>query len=189
MSRKPPQRRFFVAIDAPESVRTAVAALPKRFPEMPGLSWTPLHQLHLTLRFLGEIDEFTAAAVRGGLAEVEFAPFRLVTAEVGFFPSERHPNIFWLGLNHDDRLPAFKGLVDQVLAARGFPRESRRFTPHITLARVKGPLTDDQTVRLGDAHQFLSGHGFTVDRFLLYASELTPSGAIHTLEETYPAKG
>jgi 2'-5' RNA ligase len=184
--KKVPQRRFFVAIDLPAEVRTAAAAVPERFPNIPELTWTPVGQHHLTLRFLGETDEITAATIRGGLEKVSFAPFRVVTAGVGFFPSAREPHIFWLGLNHDERILVFKAQIDQVLAARGFPRENRRFTPHITLARVHNELLPETIEQMRNVH--IAGHGFDVDRFHLYASELTPDGAIHSIEQTYHAQ-
>jgi len=183
--KRPAQPRLFIAIDPPEGLRTAYAALRRSLPEAPGLAWADPAQLHLTLRFLGETDEITAATVRGGLGQIAFAPFRMVTSGVGFFPGDRDPRVLWLGVNHDERLLVFKAQVDKALAARGFPRENRRFSPHITLARIHEPLPPETLSALRDIR--LSGQGLAVDRFHLYASELNPSGAIHTLVETYPA--
>lgn len=187
MRRKSPQRRMFIALDLPEEVRVAVAALPTLFSEVPGLSWTDPRQLHLTLRFLGEVDEYTGAVIVEGLRRVPFAPFRLVTTNLGFFPNEQEPEIFWLGVNHDDRLPAFKGQLDQLLAANGFPRENRRFAPHATLARIHQPLVPEVMLRLHDARIKLVGHGWAVTSFSLYASEVTPAGTTYAVAETYLA--
>ncbi len=184
--KRPPQQRLFIAIDPPEALRTAFAAESRRLPSASGLAWTVPGQLHLTLRFLGETDEITAATVRGGLERVAFAPFRMVTSGIGFFPGERDPRVLWLGVNHDERLLVFKAQIDKLLAARGFPRENRRFTPHLTLARIHEELAPEMLPQLRDLR--LSGQGMVVDRFHLYASELTPTGALHTVLQTYAAQ-
>jgi len=181
------RHRLFIALAPPAGLRTAAAAVAAKFAGEEALAWVSAQQLHLTLRFLGETDAITLAALRGALRQLQFAPFRLVTAGVGFFPDERNASVFWVGINHDERLLAFKGQLDQLLAAQGFPRDNRRFTPHLTVARIRAPLAPALIRRLLDQEPRLAGHGVMVGGFGLYSSELTPGGAVHTLEEEYPA--
>jgi 2'-5' RNA ligase len=138
--------RTFLALELPEQVkvvlrrrieRLARALLEIRFVDVAGL--------HLTLAFLGELDDARLAAATEAAEEAAsaHAPFTLQLANIGTFGSARAPRVIWVGLAGEvARLRALQSTVADALEARGFAREARPFAPHLTLARIKKPLSD-----------------------------------------------
>ncbi|WP_298432168.1 RNA 2',3'-cyclic phosphodiesterase [Geobacter sp.] len=177
--------RLFVAIDLPDEVKQSVAALCRG---VPGVRWLPPEQLHLTLRFIGEADDAVVGAIRRGLAAITAPPFPLSLQGVGCFPSPRRPRVLWVGLDGSEPLKRLHRGVEATVVAAGLPAEERPFSPHITLARLREQ-------REGEIAPFLvrnaSFHSepFPVDAFHLYSSILTPKGAIHRREASYPLAG
>src|SRR6266568_527239 len=126
--------RLFVAIDLPDDVRRELDQL--REP-LPGAHWVPVEQLHLTLRFIGEVDDATLLAVKEGLAGVSGAPFPLAVQGVGHFPPGKHPRVLWVGLDAGPLLGELQRDIETAVQAAGLPAEERPFSPHITLARLR----------------------------------------------------
>jgi RNA 2',3'-cyclic 3'-phosphodiesterase len=174
--------RLFVAIDLPEEVRNTIADIGR---ELPGARRVPREQLHLTLRFIGEVDDGTFKAVRTALAEVKGTSFPLALGGVGHFPPGRHPRVLWVGVAESSTLLELQRGVELALTGVGIPPEERRFSPHLTLARLKdtppGPVA-----ALEERFRDFGAGPFTVTEFHLYSSALTRAGAIHTREGTYP---
>ncbi|WP_298273169.1 RNA 2',3'-cyclic phosphodiesterase [Geobacter sp.] len=177
--------RLFVAIDLPDEVKQSVAALCQG---VPGVRWLPPEQLHLTLRFIGEVDDAVAGIIRRGLAEITSPPFPLSLRGVGCFPSPRRPRVLWVGLNGNEPLKRLQQGVEAAVVAAGIPAEERPFSPHITLARLREHREAEITPFLARNASFHS-EPFTVDTFHLYSSSLTPKGAIHRREASYPLAG
>lgn len=173
--------RLFVAIELPEWVKAELSSLSFG---LPNANWVPDDQLHLTLRFIGEVDRFQFEEIATALTEVQLDPFDLVLEGVGTFPPRGTPKVLWVGLEKSEPLQQLHRRVDSALHQAGVPPEGRKFSPHITLARLK----DAPMSRLGP---FLTGHAlfklepFEIEEFHLFSSKLTPKGAIHTLEQTY----
>jgi RNA 2',3'-cyclic 3'-phosphodiesterase len=173
--------RLFVAIELPEWVKAELAGLSFG---LPGAHWVPDDQLHLTLRFIGEVDRVQFEEIGQALTEVQIDPFDLALEGVGTFPPRGKPTVLWVGLEKSEPLLQLRRRVESALVQVGLPPEGRKFSPHITLARLKDvPLN-----RLGE---FLMGHAlfklapFEIKEFHLFSSQLTQKGAIHTLEATY----
>lgn len=174
--------RLFVAIDLPDDIRQSAADICRG---VHGVRWLPPEQLHLTLRFIGEVDDAVNAAIRRGLAAIALPPFPVSLQGVGCFPSPRRPRVLWVGLSGGTPLMQLQHDVETAVVAAGLPPEERPFSPHITLARLKDHREGDAAPFLTRNASFHSGP-FTVDTFHLYSSILTAKGAIHRREASYP---
>lgn len=175
--------RLFVALALPEAVRGALAALAR---PLPGVRWTRPEQLHLTLRFLGNVPVQIIDGVIARLAEVRVAPFVLPVEGIGTFPPNRPPRVVWVGTGSGHpRLFQLRQRLDDSLIAAGVQFEVRTFHPHATLARCPedaGPALSHWL----HGHREFAAAPFLVDAFELYASELQPAGAVHTLKRRFP---
>lgn len=179
--------RLFVAIDLPEHVKEAVAGISGG---LPGARWVPAEQLHLTLRFIGETEEGTFRQVKEALAAIAGAPFTLALQGVGYFPPGKHPRVLWVGMEAGAPLLELQQGVELAVTSTGIAPETRRFSPHITIARLKDtPAAKVDTYRA--IHGGFQTEPFTVEVFHLYSSTLSSQGAVHRREAAYPlqAKG
>lgn len=174
--------RLFVAIDLPEEVKRTLAGLAR---DLPSARWVGAEELHLTLRFIGEVDQSTFAAIRSALFAVRFTPFPLTLCGVGHFPpGRRAPRVVWVGMDPCAALLQLQQEVELALIEAGIPPDERRFSPHITLARLREgvPVAVERFEKL---HAGFACPSFPVEEFILYSSLLTRSGAIHTKEAVY----
>jgi 2'-5' RNA ligase len=146
---------------------------------IPGVRWLPPDHLHLTIRFIGEVDADRVAAIRETLSGAVVAPFVCRLQGVGRFPAKGRPRVIWVGVQAETGLMALAEMVEQRLRAIGILPEERPFFPHITLARLKEISPASVTGYLAGHDQFHS-EPFTVHAYHLYSSLLTPKGAIHT---------
>lgn len=136
--------RLFFAIELHDALRTALdhAIAPLRVAE-PALAWVPSDKLHLTMKFVGEADDAGAARLAAAATEVAagHGPFEMILGGVGAFPNFRRARIVWLGVEADPRLELLHHDLELACDAAGFEVEGRPFRPHITLARVRTPLS------------------------------------------------
>lgn len=174
--------RLFVAVDLPEPHKARVAALKT---PLAGARWVPPDQIHLTLRFLGEVDEEGIASLKQALEEIRFDPFPLALLGVGHFPQGHHPRVLWAGVEPSSPLDDLYGALERALEGAGFPPEERRFSPHITLARLHGTPAGAVELFENDNRAFALVP-FPVERFVLYASILSRAGAQHQPQGYYP---
>lgn len=184
--------RLFVAFDIPEETRRSLAQLISGFASAcRGARWVRAEGMHVTLKFIGERDESKLSEVKEKLAEVHIAePIEIAFRQFGFFPDDRHPRVFWLGLQADPALAELAAQIDAQLQTLGIPREKRGFRPHLTLARFN---TADGLLKLKKMIESLPSQEFgatTVHEFYLYLSVLKPGGAEYTRLATFAfAKG
>jgi 2'-5' RNA ligase len=176
------QHRLFVAIELPVATKTALFRL-----KVPKGACRPVStaQLHLTLRFIDAADDITLHAIKAALADVSGAPFSLQLREVGCFPPEDRPRVLWVGVSRSPELQQLQHRVELAVRTAGVPAESRRFSPHITIARTKEPAKAIISAFLS-THRNFATPNFTVTGFNLYTSKLSASGAEHTLLQKYP---
>ena len=173
--------RLFVAIDIPEALRMLLHTMGRG---IPGARPVPADQIHLTLRFIGEVDGGAAKEIKEALTEVEASPFSLTVRGVGHFPPRRAPRVLWAGLDPCQELLFLRNRIERRIVACGLDPVSRKFSPHITIARLK----DSPVKRVGE---FLAGNSLfcsdplPVSEFVLYSSRLLKSGAVHTVEKRY----
>lgn len=173
--------RLFVAIEIPETwrrvaVETAEALHARLGPE-PGLRFTAAERLHLTLRFLGEVDAAVEPELRAQLGrEVTRVEVPLELAEVGTFGSRSRPTVVWLGLGGDlAGLAGVRGAVDRAAVASGLEVDARPLRPHITLARVDRRAPAEQRRAISDAVGALArppGSPFVASEVVLVRSYL-----------------
>lgn len=177
--------RLFVAIDLPDPVKKEIAGISGN---LSGARWVPDAQLHLTLRFIGDVNDGTFQDVKSALALVSSIPFTLLLRGVGHFPPKKQARVLWVGMEESRLLLELQERVEATLGAVGIAPDERRFSPHITIARLRE--TPPQAVVAFEErhHAFLAGP-FPGDQFHLYASTLTRDGAIHTREASYPVPG
>ncbi|MEO7778961.1 MAG: RNA 2',3'-cyclic phosphodiesterase [Fibrobacteria bacterium] len=177
--------RLFIALDLPEAARDALADIAQN---LPGADWVYSEQYHLTLRFIGDADADAFHAIRQGLGSVVSPAFFLSLRGVGVFPLRGDPITLWAGAERREELLHLRHKVESVLTRNGLPPETRKFFPHITLAKIKS--CREKWVGGYLAHNSLFAiPEVPVQAFGLYSSRLTPEGAIHTLEATYPLQG
>lgn len=174
--------RCFIGLPLPEEPRVALVAAQKRLKALglrSGLAWANPATAHVTLRFLGEIPPERAQAVAEALTAVACAPFDLVFGGGGFFPAAGSPKAIWAGLAQGGKeITELARRVDLALSHIGFPAEPRRFSPHLTIARVKRSERDDWRAVLKELSD-LSWPLVRVDRMVFWRSVLGPGGAAH----------
>ena len=181
--------RLFVALELPSAVRAALGELSARLrPQASrGVRWTDPAGIHLTLKFIGEIEAAAVEAIRGALARVRADnPVEVTFRGLGWFPNARHPRVLWAGIEAGSRLAELAAEVERALEPIGIAREARNFEPHLTLARIKSEEGLDglrrEAERLG-APEF--GRA-TYSEFDLMESRLRPQGAVYTRVERFP---
>ena len=174
--------RLFVALVIPSAVRESLAAF---LTQLRAISreprWVRPENLHVTLKFLGEVPDARVETIRAALGNVRSnEPVNLDFRCLGFFPNDKHPRVFWVGI---DASPNLMQLVSDVEAAAedcGVPREQHPFSPHLTLARIESRRLPES---LRGAIAESAGKDFGVLRsneFHLIQSKLRPSGAEYT---------
>lgn len=179
--------RLFVALDFPDEARQALRDLMDQLRrESHGARWVRPEGMHVTLMFLGETDAKNLAAIRGALAEIHSAtPVEMHFRGLGFFPNERRPRVLWCGIEASPNLAELTTCVEGRLEPLGFPRETRDFVPHLTVARFPSPDGHQNLVR---AAKELKEYDFGTTResqMYLYQSVLHPSGAKYTRLESF----
>lgn len=178
--------RTFIAVELPDAARAALQAHIARLSRaLPRVRFQPPDSLHLTLAFLGELDdERLDAATQAAIAAASTAPpFTLMVAGLGIFGPPSAPRVLWCGVGGD--VPTLLRLQDALadrLEAAGFPRERRPFAPHLTLARFKQPLDPAAPQRLSAilANPSVAKTPFTVDSLSVMKSELLRPAARYT---------
>jgi len=176
--------RLFVALELPEAVRDRLGMLQGG---VPGARWAHDDQLHLTLRFIGEVDEGTASDIDAALAQIRAPGFQLALAGVGQF-GDAKPRALWAGVEKNPGLNHLRDKIEHALVRTGIEPDTRRYAPHVTLARLRNP-------DLPKLREFLAlnalwrAEPFRVERFSLIASYLTKSGSIYEDQADYPLSG
>lgn len=177
--------RTFVALPVPQAVTGFLEQIQERLrPSVANVRWVPVENVHLTLKFLGDIDPAMVPAI---VTQVDAAartihPFTLVAKGVGGFPNRRQARVVWVGLAGDlEALESLHHNLESGLATLGFKRDHRAFRAHLTLGRMRRPAASKT---LGDLLEPLTAEAsapFGVDQLRLYRSVLKPTGAEYTL--------
>jgi 2'-5' RNA ligase len=178
--------RLFVALEIPSAVRENLADLLKSLCGVsPQTRWVRPENLHVTLKFIGEVSGTKLATVHSALAGVRSEQH--VTLDfrgLGFFPNE-HPRVFWAGIEASPNLKTLAADIDKATEKLGIAREQRPFSPHLTLARFEPPLLPEKlrvAIQENAARDFGS---LRTSQFQLIESKLKPSGAEYTTLESF----
>lgn len=181
--------RLFVAIDLPELLKQTLTALPAQFD---GARWEPAEKVHLTLRFIGDVDTESATAIHWALNEVKAPALALQIIGVGQFPPNprKPPRVLWAGVTNPPALLSLYEAVEAALRALGLPSDDRQFAPHITLARIKSDAgrTTEAAQRYLDANADLRSAVFPVTAFHLIESTLGTGGSRYRTLADYPLR-
>jgi 2'-5' RNA ligase len=174
--------RLFTAIEIPESLRLRLSLL--RAP-LPAAKWIAPENMHITLRFAGDINARIADEFADQLAQVGFEPFTLTIAGAGAFGG-RDPRVLWAGVESSPELQSLYRANERAARAAGLEADPRNFSPHVTLARMR-------RARQSAVARFLEDHGdlrmepFTVRRFVLFSAKPGWGGPPYGIEAVYPA--
>ena len=152
--------------------------------------WVAPQNLHVTLRFLGQVTEPMVAAIQDGLEPAlrNVAPFEVTAAGLGVFPDARQPTVVWVGLREDGALGRLHGTVSEVLVGMGFAPEDKPFRSHVTIGRVRSGEGDALAACLAESGERAYG-AFTVREIVCYRSDLRPSGADYHMLWRLPLGG
>ena len=180
--------RAFIAVELPEGLKKELAELETQLKKNspPVVKWVDPNSIHITLKFLGEIstesiDEFMLAIEESAQG---IQSFQLEVREVGAFPGVDRPQVLWVGVKGAvEKIAQLQKQIEANTEQLGFPRESRAFTPHLTLGRVRDEARPNERQRLGKLladTTFIALHNVDVNAINLMKSQLTPNGAIYS---------
>ena len=175
--------RTFICIEIPGSIKERISRLQDTLRQIEAqVSWTKPENIHLTLKFLGNVEatriERVARALK--IAADGIAPFEVTVSGTGCFPSARSPRVLWIGLsNVPEPLRQLYSNIEAELARERFEREKRKFSPHLTIGRVRAPGHSAQAAEALIAAGF-EAETFTTTEVVLMRSDLKPTGSIYT---------
>lgn len=176
------RNRVFIAIELPDAVRAQVARLQEKLKESEAdVKWVESQNIHLTLKFIGEVEPDKLEATYAGVTEAigEQAKFPMSLAGIGAFPSMRRVQVIWIGVFAGaTESTELSEKVEACLAKRGFEAEKKKFMPHITIGRVRSFKNVNRLVKLMEDIPFASAD-FAADAVTVIKSELTPQGPIY----------
>jgi len=176
--------RAFLAITPPTEVQAGCRELIDALrPDAPKVRWVRPENIHLTLRFLGDIDESVGERVMHGLAETAatVAPFAVTASGFGCFPNARKPTVAWVGIQAEgEGLQRVQSAAEEAAQRLGLKPETRPFSPHLTIGRIRVPAPAVPWAELIARHADFNAGAWTVRDVALFSSELHPSGARYT---------
>ena len=181
--------RTFVAMELSDDLKHALQTIQHRLQDAPGARvarWVAPQNIHLTLKFLGEVESVRVPRLIAALQESSagLAPFTLTARGLGCFPSTRRPNVIWVGLAGDvQHALELAQRIESACEKSGFPREARAFSPHLTIGRIKREARPVDRAAIGAAVQDFSTPDLGIivgDAVHLIKSDLRPDGPIYT---------
>lgn len=174
--------RLFVAIEFGDDVKSQLLDLREN---LYGFRWMTEDQLHLTLRFIGNVDNETLVMISEKLKEIHIPDFSLSIKGVGVFPDKHRAKIIWAGVNSGDILFDLQRQIERLIVECGMEPDYRKFTPHITLARLRN-IKFRELKGFLDERKFLHIGPIKIDRFYLVSSKLGEKGSIYSNIAKYP---
>ena len=185
-------KRVFIAIDISSEARSKVAAYIDSLMHSARdvrVGWERPEKLHLTLKFLGDVDDHRVADVEQAVKKVaaEFSGFRSEVVGTGRFPPKDDPRILWLGMSDGESLSKLAAALDRELSNAGFEPEKRRFHPHLTIARLREPHRSAALAAEHVSNSFETDD-FEVKEIVIYESQLLPTGSIYRKLASYPLR-
>ncbi len=174
--------RLFVAARITTEIQRQVGDFLDQFHKLPGrVKWVEPHNIHITLKFLGEAEVNELEAIKKAVADSasSFGAFEVTLQECGVFPNMRAPRVFWIGINDPQkRLTTLAAKIDSNMTPLGFDPEKRAFSPHLTLGRVK----EEDRLEMVKAAFGKASFGpvvLQVNEVHLIESQLRPSGPVY----------
>ena len=173
--------RTFIAVEVPDNVKETVKSLQQELrPFKCRVSWTKPHTVHLSLKFLGNTDIESVKLIGEALSESlrGIQPFELEIEKTGVFGGKR-PRVMWIGLKDNKILTQVNARIESAVGKFGYPKEERKYHPHLTIGRVKDPRG---TLKMMEHFKSirLPAQKFIAKEVVFFKSELNPIGAVHT---------
>jgi RNA 2',3'-cyclic 3'-phosphodiesterase len=180
--------RLFVALDLPWWLRERLSMLTGA--GIPGARWVPPENFHLTLRFIGETPAHRAEDIDLALAALRGRGFTLTFAGLGVFtkssPKGGRSTTLWVGVERNPQLDHLQGKIETALQRAGLEPERRRFTPHVTLARLDPAVPEAKLAAFVQAHNLFRSEPVPIAHFTLFSSQLGKEQSVYTAEVEYP---
>jgi 2'-5' RNA ligase len=192
--------RLFVALDIADEIRASIGRYVESVQNFaPEARWVKEESMHVTLKFIGEQSDTALENIKQALSTVAGQCASITFRGYGFFPTAKSARVFWIGMEAGPELTSLAAEIDQKMAPLGVPREQRKFSPHLTLARSAGGSGSPRRLK-GDRvtgtferlQQKLAALGtpefgsMTAREFWLYRSQLSPKGSKYTKLERFP---
>jgi RNA 2',3'-cyclic 3'-phosphodiesterase len=183
--------RTFIAIELPDSIRQQLNQIELQIQAKAGeagrrgVRWVPTGNMHLTLKFLGEVSTANIQALAGMLQTEagRYAPFDFTIGELGAFPNARRPRVIWVGADAPAALMGLQKAIEAETRLLGYPAEERPFSPHLTLGRIAQNAHSEEVAQVARAlgEMKVGRLGVVrVEKVHLFKSDLRPSGAVYT---------
>lgn len=191
--------RTFIAIELPAELKKEIASVQQRlrpYFSRARVSWVKSENIHLTLRFIGDVPSARIGELIRSCEDVKLKPsFGMHLNTIGFFPGVRKPKVLWCGYENSEALNAVQRLVEETIVKLGFSPEEKTFVPHLTMARIKeigfkpaGPFYVDMTALETEIKNIPLSVRHTVCEISLIKSVLSPKGSEYTTLHTWPLK-
>jgi 2'-5' RNA ligase len=178
--------RLFCALPLPIGLCDRLIALGG---SLPGARWVPEENLHLTLRFIGEVPEPSFDDIAVALSGIAVPAFDLTVMGVGHFERAHSPTMLWAGLQPNAQLTQLHDRIESALRRIGLEAEDHKFHPHITLARLDNAVSSERVAGFIRANSLFRAAPFRVERFVLFSSVLGRSGSTYHAEVEFPLAG
>ena len=183
--------RIFVALDLDPAIRERIQSFVEEIrATAPDARWISGESLHVTLKFIGEQPDTAIAQIEALLQSITAEPFKVTFNRTGFFPTPRAARVFWIGIEGQDALTQLAKNIEEALVTIGIAKEDRAFSPHLTLARIRGGSgapgrrkDDKSNLQFAKLQEFLATHPaphfgtMTAREFLLYRSQPSSKGS------------
>jgi 2'-5' RNA ligase len=184
--------RIFISVDLPATIKAEVSAFQEAFKETrASIKWARPESLHLTLKFLGEIDKARLSEIKDVVSTLTGRHRRMTLSlnGIGVFPNLSNPRIFWVGLGGEtEKFASLAEEIDLGISALGFPREDRSYNPHLTIGRFKSPHGASELI--SQARQYpLPELTFSISEVNIMRSILNPQAAVYTSLFSGPLRG
>lgn len=176
--------RLFIALDIPTEIRERLAGYMERPRALaPEARWARVEGLHVTLKFIGHVDDAAVENIKAALRPIKAAPFEVKFSGVGFFPNPNAARVFWAGVDGGNHLPLLASTIDAALEKLGCARETKPYHPHLTLARTNSrPLRDLRPLLADPPPNFGT---MSAREFFLYQSQPQKGGSKYTKLERF----
>ena len=174
--------RLFTAIPIPVLLRQRLVVMQS---SIEGAKWVERDNLHITLTFIGEVDERVAEDIDEALSGVRTEKFKLKLKGAGNFAQGNYPKVLWIGVERNEVLSRLKDKIDRAFLRYGVEFEKRKYVPHVTLARLNH-ADEGKVAEFMQMHNLFSTEEFEVDEFILYQSHMTKSGSVYEALKEYP---
>lgn len=177
--------RAFIAIEIPVSIKKGLTEIQDKLKRTGAdVAWTRPEGIHLTLKFLGDVEEKQLESVKWAVEEAAkgFSRFGTEISGIGTFPNPKYPRVIWIGVkdNNEGGLTALQNSIEKEIEKLGFKAEKRGFTPHLTLGRVRSQKNRDSLIKALEEFDKIELGALNVEGISLIKSDLSPKGAVYT---------